>query len=196
MVASAMPKEGKTAISSNLALSFADKGEKTLLIDCDLRRGRQHRVFGLSASPGLSNIFLEKATLAETCRPSGHENLDLLTCGKHVSGTTDALGDQVFEDLLAELRQRYQRIVIDTAPVLGLAETSTMQRMIDGVVFVISSNHTPIRSVKAAVEMLQANGANFFGFVLNRIDLSTATNYYKYYYYSYQYYDNYQTVEK
>ncbi len=196
MVASAMPREGKTAISSNLALSFADKGEKTLLIDCDLRRGRQHRLFGLSAGPGLSNIFLEKATLEEACRPSGHENLDILTCGRHASGVTDSLGEPVFENLLTELRQRYQRIVIDTAPVLGLAETSTMQRMIDGVMFVISGNHTPVRSVKAAVEILQANGANFFGFVLNRIDLSTATNYYKYYYYSYQYYDNYQAVEK
>lgn len=196
MVASAMPREGKTAISSNLALSFADKGEKTLLIDCDLRRGRQHRMFGLSASPGLSNIFLEKSPMDEALRPSGHENLDILTCGKHASGATDSLGEPVFENLLIELRQRYQRIVIDTAPVLGLAETSTMQRVIDGVVFVISSNHTPIRSVKAAVEILQGNGANFFGFILNRIDLTTSSNYYKYYYYSYQYYDNYQTAEK
>ena len=196
MVASAIPKEGKTSISSNLALSFADKGEKTLLIDCDLHRGRQHRVFGLSAGPGLTNIFLEKSPLEETLRPSGHENLDILSCGRHTAGVTDFLGEPVFENLLTELRQRYQRIVIDTAPVLGLAETSSMQRVVDGVVFVISSNYTPIRSVKAAVEVLQANGANFFGFILNRIDFSSATNYYKYYYYSYQYYDNYQTVEK
>ena len=196
MIASAVPKEGKTAISANLAISFAQKGERTLLIDCDLRRGRMHRIFGCSTSPGLSNVMIENTSLTDACRPTSQENLWVLTCGKHIGGGTELLGTPVFANLLNELRPQYDRIVVDTPPVLGLSETSMMQKVVDGVLFVISSNQTPVRSVKAAVELLQANGANVYGFVLNRIDLNTSTNYYNYYYYSYHYYDKYQALEK
>lgn len=196
MVASAVPKEGKTAISANLAISFAQKGERTLLIDCDLRRGRMHRVFGCSTAPGLSNVMIENVGVTDACRPTSQENLWILTCGKHIGGATELLGTPVFTSLLDELRSRYDRIVIDTPPVLGLSETSMMQKVVDGVVFVISSSQTPLRSVKAAVGLLQANGANFYGFVLNRIDLSSSPNYYNYYYYSYHYYDKYQALER
>ena len=196
MVASAVPKEGKTAISANLAISFAQKGERTLLVDCDLRRGRMHRVFGCSTSPGLSNVMIEDTSLKDACRPTSQENLWVLTCGKHIGGATELLGTPVFANLLSELRPQYDRIVVDTPPVLGLSETSMMQKVVDGVLFVISSNQTPVRSVKAAIELLQANGANLYGFVLNRIDLNSTTNYYNYYYYSYHYYDKYQALEK
>jgi capsular exopolysaccharide synthesis family protein len=196
MVSSAVPKEGKTAISANLAISFAQRGEKTLLVDADLRRGRLHRLFGTRTSPGLSNILMEGAKLEETCRASFHENLDVLTCGRHLSGATELLGSPAFESVMADLRKKYQKIVIDTPPVLGLSETSMMQNLVDGVLFVISSNQTPMRSVKAAIDTLRANGAKFYGFVLNRIDLSDNANYYNYYYYSYHYYDRYQALEK
>ena len=89
---------------------------------------------------------------------------------------------------MAELRGRFDRIVVDTPPVLGLSETSVLQTFVDGVLFVIWSGNTPIRTMKAAIEMLQGNGANFYGFVLNRLDLNATTNYYQYYYYSHDYY--------
>lgn len=196
MVASAVPKEGKTAIAANLAISFAQKGEKTLILDADLRRGRLHRLFGTRTSPGLSNVLVEDVSLDAACRPTFHENLDILTCGRHISGATEMLGTAAFEQMMKALRGRYAKIVIDTPPVLGLSETSVMQGFVDGVMFVISSEQTPMRSVKAAIELLRANGANFFGFVLNRIDLSNNANYYNYYYYSYHYYDRYQALEK
>jgi polysaccharide biosynthesis transport protein len=196
MVASAVPKEGKTAIAANLAISFAQKGEKTLLIDADLRRGRMHRLFGTRTSPGLSNIMVEGLKVENVIRPSFHDNLDLITCGKHISGATELLGSGAFAEFVKEIRGKYQKIVIDTPPVLGLSETSMMQTMVDGVLFVISADQTPMRSVKSAIELLRANKANFFGFVLNRIDLSNNANYYNYYYYSYHYYDRYQALEK
>ncbi len=196
LVASSVPKEGKTAIASNMAIAFAQKGEKTLIIDADLRRGRQHRVFATRTSPGLSNILVEDAPLESTCRPTFHDNLDILTCGRHISGATELLGSAAFTQMIATLRQRYDKIIIDTPPVLGLSETSMMQKSVDGVMFVISSEQTPMRSVKAAIELLRANGARFYGFVLNRIDLRENANYYNYYYYSYHYYDRYQALEK
>ena len=191
MVTSAMPKEGKTVVSSNLALSFAQTGAKTLLLDTDLRRGRLHRLFGYRKQPGLSGVLLGQVTLDEALRPTHHENLTVLSTGQHIESGTELLGGQKFKDIMAELRQRFDRIVMDTPPVLGLSETSVLQKEVDGVLFVIWSGHTPIKGVRSAVEMLQANGANFYGFVLNRLDLSSTANYYQYYYYSHDYYYHY-----
>lgn len=195
MVTSSMPKEGKTVVSSNLALSFAQTGAKTLLIDTDLRRGRLHRIFGLRKEPGLSNYLLEKTSLAEISRPSGHENLTIISAGYHLNNGTELLGSARFVDLMAELRRTYDRIVVDTPPVLGLSETSLLQHLVDGVLFVIWSGRTPIRNMKTSMEILQTNGANFYGFILNRLDLSATTNYYQYYYYSNEYYHNYHALE-
>lgn len=192
IVTSAMPKEGKTFVSSNLALSFAHTGAKTLLIDTDLRRGRLHRLFGYRKQPGLSGVLLDQITLEEAIRPTPSENLFILSAGQHLETGTELLGSKKFIDILATLRQRFDRIVMDTPPVLGLSETSILQNHVDGVLFVIWSGQTPIKTVKAAIDILQANGASFYGFVLNRLDLSASANYYQYYYYSHDYYYQYQ----
>ena len=191
IVTSAMPKEGKTFVSSNLALSFAQTGAKTLLMDTDLRRGRLHRLFGYRKQPGLSGVLMDQVPLDEAIRPTSSENLFMLSAGQHLETGTELLGSQKFIDILAELRKRFDRIVMDTPPVLGLSETSILQNHVDGVLFVIWSGQTPIKSVKAAIEILQSNGANFYGFVLNRLDLSATANYYQYYYYSHDYYYQY-----
>jgi len=188
MVTSAMPKEGKTVVSSNLAASFALTGAKTLLIDTDLRRGRLHRLFGYRKEPGLSNVLLGECTLEDAFRPSGQENLTVLSAGRHLDHGTELLGSAQFSELLTSLRGRFDRIVIDTPPVLGLSETSIMQGLVDGVLFVIWTGQTPVRCVKSAIETLRANRANFYGFVLNRLDLNATQNYYQYYYYSHDYY--------
>ena len=188
MVTSAMPKEGKTVVSSNLAASFALTGARTLLIDTDLRRGRLHRLFGYRKEPGLSNVLLGEATLEEAFRPSPQDNFTILSAGRHLDHGTELLGSPKFAELITNLRDRFERIVIDTPPVLGLSETSIMQSLVDGVLFVIWTGHTPVRGVQSAIDALRANGANFYGFVLNRLDLNATQNYYQYYYYSHDYY--------
>jgi capsular exopolysaccharide synthesis family protein len=195
MVTSSMPKEGKTVVSSNLAISFGQTGSKTLLVDTDLRRGRLHRLFGLRKTPGLSDYLLDKITLEEAIRPSGKENLSVLSTGQHVESGTELLGSAKFADLMMTLRSQYDRIIVDTPPVLGLSETSVLQAHMDGVLFVIWSGRTPIRNMKTAIDILSANGANFYGFILNRLDLSATTNYYQYYYYSSDYYHSYHALE-
>lgn len=199
VVASAMPEEGKTVVSYYLAASFAQMGEKTLLIDADLRRGRLHRLFNYRSAPGLSNILSESLNWRDIVRSTEKPNLFVLTCGKHSSSATELIGTSAFSELLAELRKEFKRIIIDTPPVLGLSEASMMQRIVDGVVLVIWSGRTPQRYVKSAIEILQANHAHFYGFVLNRLDLSVTSNYYNYYnyyYYSYYYYKSYKSGEK
>jgi succinoglycan biosynthesis transport protein ExoP len=195
MVTSAMPKEGKTLVSSNLAISFGQTGARTLLMDTDLRRGRLHRLFGMRKSPGLSDYLLDKVPLSEAIRPSEKENISIISAGQHVESGTELLGSPKFAELMAELRTRYDRIIVDTPPVLGLSETSVLQSHVDGVLFVIWSGRTPIRLMKTAIDILSANHANFYGFILNRLDLSTTTNYYQYYYYSSDYYHSYHALE-
>jgi len=188
MITSALPREGKTVVSSNLAVSFALTGARTLLVDTDLRRGRLHRLFGYRKEPGLSNVLLGEATLEQAFRPGSRENLTILSAGRHLETGTELLGSPAFAELMADLRNRFDRIVIDTPPVLGLSETSIMQSLVDGVLFVIWTGHTPKRGIETAIETLRANGANFYGFVLNRLDLNATQNYYQYYYYSHDYY--------
>ncbi|MBA4147312.1 MAG: polysaccharide biosynthesis tyrosine autokinase [Verrucomicrobia bacterium] len=195
IVTSAMPQEGKTVVSSNLALSFATKGDRTLLIDADLRRGRLHRVFKAQNKPGLSDILAEKRPIEDAFRPGGHENLTLVTCGKHVDFACELLDGPSFAALLGDLRKKYDRIIIDTPPVLGLAETSIIQRLADGVVFVIWGGFTPMRNVKSAIQSLEMNGTKFLGFVLNRLDFHALGNRYKYFYYAPNYYYNYRALE-
>lgn len=192
IVTSAMPKEGKTFVSTNLAMSFAQTGAKTLIIDTDLRRGRLHRLFGYRKQPGLSGVLMDQVSIDEAIRPTPKENLFMLSAGQHLETGTELLGSKKFIELLEGLRAKFDRIVMDTPPVLGLSETSVLQNYVDGVIFVIWSGQTPIKSVRAAIELLQANGANFYGFVLNRLDLSNTANYYQYYYYSHDYYYQYQ----
>lgn len=195
MVTSALPREGKTVVSSNLAVSFAQTGARTLLMDTDLRRGRLHRLFGYRKTPGLSDVLLGKCTLEEALRPTVHEGMSVLSAGKHLDTGTELLGSARFTEIMQELRGRFDRIVVDTPPVLGLSDTAVMQAQVDGVLFVIWSAHTSIRTMKTAIEMLQSNSANFYGFVLNRLDLSESPNYYQYYYYSNDYYYHRHTLE-
>jgi capsular exopolysaccharide synthesis family protein len=195
LVTSAMPQEGKTMIAANLAMSFASKGEKTILVDGDLRRGRLHRVFGAQNKPGLSDVLSKYNTIADACRPTGNENLTLMTCGKHLNWAAELLDSAGFAKIIQELRSQYQRVIIDSPPVLGLSETSIMQRHADGVLVVIWANHTQVPNVKDAILALQTNGAKFSGFVLNRLDFSAFANRYKYFYYSPRYYSNYKAFE-
>lgn len=194
LVTSAMPQEGKTCVAANLALSFASKGEKTLLIDGDLRRGRVYKLFGQTNKPGLSNVLNGEIPVEQAFRVNGIENLTIMTCGKHLNSASELLDSHKFSDLMADLRGKYQRIILDTPPVLGLSETIIMQRCSDGIMLVIWSDFTPMQSVKAAVQTLQVNGGKFLGFVLNRLDFNTLVNRYKYFYYAPLYYSNYQPL--
>jgi capsular exopolysaccharide synthesis family protein len=193
MVTSSIPKEGKSLVSSNLALSFASVGEKTLLIDADIRRRSLSRTFNRGSGRGLSDVLKNYTTLDDACVLTDHDYLHLLAAGTLTSQAPELLAGANFTQLMQELRQRYQRIILDTPPILGLSEACEVLRCVDGVVLVIWSAYTPMHQVKDSTALMRANGARFFGFVLNRLDLSGAKNYYQYYYYSDYYYRSYSS---
>jgi capsular exopolysaccharide synthesis family protein len=189
MLTSARPSEGKTTVSSNVAWAFSSLGEKTLLIDCDLRRGRVHEVIGASNAVGMTDLLTGRASLSECVQKVEAENLWAITRGKVVPGTTELLNSGVFEAILEELKKKYDRIILDTPPVLGLSETAFLQHHADGVAIIVRCGKTLRKDVGDAVQSLQKLGAHFYGFILNGVDFSKRVNQYYYYYYSASYYD-------
>ena len=192
LVTSARPQEGKTTQAANLAWAFHSMGEKTLLLDCDLRRGRVHGVVDIDNYPGMTHMLMGDCPPSEAIVPAAAGTFDVIPRGPVIAGTTEILCQQPFEQLIEKFRKVYDRIVIDSPPVLGLSESSSLQRLVDGTVLVIRAEKTPRKDVGDALTLLKKSDAYFFGFVLNAVDLSKASNYYYYYYYSAPYYDQFE----
>ncbi len=195
MTTSARPSEGKTTQAANLAWAFSSVGEKTLVLDTDLRRGRMHGIFKVDNSEGMTTLLTGRSTFEDVIKTTEVPGLDVIPRGPIIPGSTEILCKPKFEAIIEALKSRYDRIVLDTPPVLGLSETTSLQRVVDGVVVVIRAERTPKRDLRAAVELLLKAGAHFYGFVLNAVDLSKPSNYYNYYYYSAAYYDQYAGEE-
>ena len=192
MVTSARPGEGKTTLSANIAWAYQSMGEKTLLVDCDLRRGRMHGLLKLpeGAERGLTQYLVGDKDIRDYVLPTEVEGLDVIPRGRVVPGSTELLMSDRFSEALAELAKGYDRVVLDTPPVLGLSETTFVQNHADGYVLVVRADKTPRKDVHEAVRLLEGFGTPFLGFVLNGVDFSKKANSYNYYYYSDYYYED------
>ncbi len=191
LVSSSRPSEGKTLVSSRLAASFASSEESTLLIDADMRRGRIHRLFDVKPNAGLAGVVaLRNPTpVLEAIVPSGTPGLDFLMRGEVASPRLEALGTESFKNMIDDLRKKYDRIIIDSPPLLGLADSVMISRCVDGAIFVIRAEQTTRRDVLSALEVISATQVPIYGFVLNGVDLSKIENYYYYSSYYPKYYD-------
>jgi len=149
-----------------LATASAAAGRKTLLLDADLRGGRVHRLFGYRRSPGLSDVLLGEAPRAKACRPAPQEHLSICAAGRSVEDPAALLGSQQFTELMTGFRQEFACVILDAPAVLGLSETSILQRQVDGVVLVVGHG-APRGKLDAAHETLRVNGARVLGFVVN-----------------------------
>jgi capsular exopolysaccharide synthesis family protein len=190
MFTSARPGEGKTTTAVNVGWAFASQGDRVVVIDCDLRRGRIHDVTGLPNRPGMTDLLMGRATLQECLKKSPADNLWIISRGDVLPGTTELLNTDTFGAILDQLRGHFDRILLDTPPVLGLSETAFLQNYAEGVVLIVRSERTARKDVQDAFVLMQKLGAYFYGFVLNDVDFSRIANQYYYYYYSAQYYDS------
>jgi succinoglycan biosynthesis transport protein ExoP len=188
MLTSSRPGEGKTTTSANLAWAFQSSGSRVLLVDLDFRRGRVHRLFKESRGPGLCQSLTGEMPLEETKRHTPLPLLDYYSRGDTVAGSSELLCRLGLEQAVEEWKNDYDWIILDTPPVLGLSETTSLQRVADGVVIVVKSESTHRRDVLDAIGQIQKSGARLFGVVLNSVDLSKVSNYYNYYYSSAHYY--------
>lgn len=172
VVTSAGPKEGKSVISSNLALTLAQDGRKVLLVDADLRRPVLHGVFGEERKPGLSDILVGGPS-SDAVRSIEDLGIDLLPAGSPVPNPAEIVGSKAFENFLRKAREAYDVVIIDTPPVLAVTDASVMGPLADGVILVARQNRTHRQALQNAGAQLRRSRASLLGVVVNSVDLKT-----------------------
>jgi capsular exopolysaccharide synthesis family protein len=182
LVTSTGPHEGKTVISSSLAISLAQAGQRTVIVDADMRRPRMHEALGRSQEPGLSNVLVGDTALPDATRVASVNNLWLLSAGHIPPNPAELLGSRKFEMLVGELKRHYDWIIIDAPPVMPVTDAAVLAHLAAGVLFVVGAEMTPRRSAIAAIEQLRGAHAKFFGAVLNRVNVERHAYYYAPYY--------------
>ncbi len=188
---SASAGEGKSMTSFNLAYVCAEVGEKVLLIDADLHRPRQHKIVGVENVPGLSNVIVGEATFDQAIQKTMLPNLDFLPSGRISNSSVYGLMDtDEMRNLLDEARRRYDRVIMDSPPMIGVSDTAQLTRLADGVALVIQHRKYPRALCKRAKDMITSMGGNLLGVILNNIN---ASHDYSSYYYEHQYYYYYYT---
>ncbi len=199
LITSALPQEGKTTTSINTAIVLAQKGTRVLLIDADLRRPSIHKALGMGPKTGLSNVLTGNATLQQAVARSGIlPTLFVLTAGTPPPNPAELLASSNMKDILAELREQYDHIIVDTPPTLSVTDAVVMSTRADAVVLVIRSGQTTKQALRRARDLLMQVNARVAGVLLNAVDLTSPDYYYYYEYqgkYGHRYYQEDEPVE-
>ena len=183
LLTSSMPGEGKSFISSNLACAFAAVDKKVLLIDCDLRRGRQHKIFGVSNNKGLSNLLISNIDSFDKYIQGTHiPNVSILPMGVLPPNPSELLGSSKNKNLINKLKDKYDIIILDCPPVSGLADTVTMTTVSDAVVLVSSVNKLPAELLEKSKKTLEQVNAPLAGVIINNVEDGKNAHYYDSYY--------------
>ena len=188
MLCSSLPEEGKTSISSNLAIVLAER-ERVLLIDTDLRKPRLGSLFKVKSDhPGLPELLSGEATLEQTLVSFESGRVDLLPAGQPGKNPQVLLASDRFRELMNELAKHYDRIIFDTAPCQLVSDTLLFSRHVDAAILVARAESTPAKVVASTVRLLQQAEAPLLGAVLNYVDVRRAQGTEGGYYYRYGYY--------
>ncbi|MBQ3413615.1 polysaccharide biosynthesis tyrosine autokinase [Candidatus Saccharibacteria bacterium] len=175
--------EGKSFVSSNLAISFAQADKKVLLVDCDLRKGRVHKLFRIPNTEGLSNLLTDKLeNVHKYIRGTNVENLSIITCGTYPPNPSELLASQKNKRLVQNLRMMYDIVIFDGAPVGGLTDSVILSSFMDETLIVTKDGNTAradLANTKAALDKV---GAKIAGIVFNMVGRKSS-KYYNYYYY-------------
>jgi capsular exopolysaccharide synthesis family protein len=184
VVTSSGPSEGKTTTASNLAVAMAQGGGKTILIDCDQRKPKLHKMFGLSNMTGLSNLLIGETSLEGALQETEVENLYILPAGTRPPNPAELLGSSRMESFMKDLKKEFDNIILDTPPVIMVTDAQILTKYADGSVLVVASGEADREAAARAKELLEKVGSRILGVVLNKLD-TTRKGYYSHYY---QYY--------
>jgi len=189
LMTSATPNEGKTTTAVNLAVAMAQMGEKVLIVDCDMRRRNLHNLFDISNESGISDVLVDPAKLSQAIQQlEAYPNLDIITGGTMAPNPSELLGSERMKAFIAKTRENYDRVIIDSPPLLAFSDPLVLANLADGVIMVIWGGKTPRDLIHKAIQPLKGIDARILGVVLNKID-TTKKSYYYYPYYSYYYSD-------
>ncbi|WP_245479342.1 polysaccharide biosynthesis tyrosine autokinase, partial [Mesorhizobium sp. M7A.F.Ca.CA.001.16.1.1] len=185
LVTSSEPSEGKSTTSFKLGQDFAALGARVLLVDGDLRKPNLHRLFGLDNAIGLSNLLtntVRKDDLPGIFRPTKYPNVTVLTSGTIPPNPADLLSSPKMALILTNLGKRFDLVIIDAPPVVGLSDAPILSRLAEGTLMVVSTNQVTRKSAKTALKRLRSAGANVIGaamskFTVNKFDYNYAYKY-------------------
>lgn len=190
LISSCLPHEGKSFIAHNLAISLALDGNKTLLVDVDLRRPTVHRRFRLDNTTGLSNFLTSDLSFESILKESFVENLMLVTSGPISPNPGEILGSDRMKFFLEEARKRFDRIIMDSPPLTGIGDSFVLGNIVGHVILVIASSKTPWDLIQRIQKQLEKSGVKIMGTILNQVDMEKERyhGYSKYYYHTYNRY--------
>lgn len=185
-VTSSLPGEGKSLISANLAVSFAKYSENVLLIDCDLRKGRQRKLFNIPANDelGLSKLLINKNwenNYKNYINQTKIKGLSVIPTGIYPPNPSELLSSERFLNLLIKFREEYDHIILDCPPIEGLSDALVVSSLADTTVLVAKYKSTPINLLEKSKKALDKVGSKLAGVVLNHVDKEPNTYYYGYY---------------
>jgi len=194
LVTSPSPGDGKTTMVSNLSITMAQAGQRTLVIDADFRKPRQHEVFQLTNDRGLSNVVSGILNFEQAVQSAGLENLDILTCGPAVPNPSEILNSEAFSGLIEDFKKSYDRIIIDSPPVMPVTDAQILGAVCDVTIIMLRAEKSTRKTSLQAMDGLTSVGARILGAVVN--DVSKRNGRYGYYgHYKYSYYDEKRRVK-
>lgn len=186
IVTSSKTQEGKTTTICNLAATLSQDGKKVLLVDCDLRKPRIHKLFNLSNQIGLTNILTNQNTLEEGIQQIEElPKLFIMPSGPIPPMPSELLGSKRMCQLLEDIAKDYDYVLIDTPPVLSVTDASIIAGKVDGVILTVAMGETHKDAIRTAVKSLERVEANMLGVILTKADVNKK-GYYYYYDYGYQ----------
>jgi tyrosine-protein kinase Etk/Wzc len=164
-------------------------GKRTLLVDTDLRRPVLHHLFGFKREPGFTELFFDEPNYEHCIRPTGKENLSIVTAGIFTPNPAELIGSHKMNTLVDYFRQNFDMVFFDTPPIVAVTDAALLGTKLDGIMLVVKSHHTDRDVVSRALNALMNVNVKILGTVLNDIDLShrySSYGYYKYYYHYYK----------
>lgn len=184
-ITSDAPSEGKSTVSANVAVTFANQGLKTILVDSDMRRPTVNATFGIQNTEGLVKLLTEQTEdlntlLLNYCKTTSIENLSVLTAGPTPPNPSELLGSDRMVDLLAALGKHYDRIILDTPPLISVTDAQIVASHADATILVAPYGIAQKTAVIDAKSLLQKVDANIIGIVMNRVPAPTGSGYYYY----------------
>ena len=183
LVTSSVPSEGKSFISANLSVAFAQNRSKVLLIDCDMRKGRLHKMFEMDNEKGLSNLLLENVELEfkKYVQKTAIENLYLLPKGIVPPNPSELLNSPKVKALLKTLVEKFDYIILDGTPVNGLTDSLILTKYVDKTIIVAAAGFTKTNELDITKKSLESVGADIAGIIMNKAP-DTHSSYYGNYY--------------
>lgn len=185
LITSPCSGDGKSFVSANLAVSFAQLGMKVLIVDCDMRKGRQHEIFELNNNRGLSNLLLKDLSVRKTyIQKTCVDNVWVLPRGIVPPNPSELLSSKKLEQLVELLNNDFDLIIWDGAPVTGLSDSLIMSNIVDKIILVCSYKQTPLELLENAKKTLGNFENKLAGFIINRMPVKENKYYYNSKYYS------------